>query len=347
MSICLRYKDLLEELTSVCSLSGYTSDVGKIVLREASNLGLKSGVDVLGSVSVFIAPAVTHINNSKIVMLSAHMDSCGYLVGGFGDNEGEVLLKHIGYPDVNGKQSGRVFCKDRVVDIVIKDDGIDNIPDLGWGDSDTIVAIVDNKALSYINVGDPVQFYSKLVNKPESRFVGSFMDNKAGVVALLCVMEKLSQVKNRKDNFCLVFTELEEVSEVGGRAMADKLKPQVHICVDIFLHDVKKEVGRKVVIPTGPMFNKKLVRLAIEIAEENKIPYEVKITRGSAMTDVDNVVGSCGGVACVEFDIPGYGLHGPKETISKKGLLNTIKLVSKFCEKLQQVSNFFPIEGVN
>lgn len=346
MSIIDRHYYFLSNITKVCGLSGYTCDIGKFVLGEAKKLNIITGVDVFGSVSALIS-VPPMVSNGRRIMISAHMDSCGYLISDIGKTTGRLLLKRTGTPSFEGRFSGKLFSKDKVISIKIEDEGVDD--DIEYLDElyeCTATGHVSPDDLHHICIGDVVQYDSPISKSLHGKYTGAFLDNKAGVAALMCVMENLSKNNKLSDNFYCVFTELEEISDSASFSAAAKIKPHIHVCIDICPHKKRKDVGNKVVIYTGPLYNKVLVNLAIKTAQDSKIPYEIKVMPEDTLSEVVGVIKAAGGVACVEFGIPGFNLHTPNELVSKKGLTNTIKLVYNYCLNLGGIKSLSPIQEV-
>ena len=324
-----KYSSLLKELVSSCGISGYSSDINAIFFREAKKLNLTFASDCLGSASVVMLADNPKPGVTKRVMLSAHADSPGYMVTS--KEGGSLELVKIGNPIFNGEVEGLLKTNFGLIDVSIIDGSEDDLK---------ATAILSNeKEKIYINNGDPVYFNNKLVNKPNGKFTGPRLDNKAGILVLLMVMEKLSS-KHTSHNFFFVLPALEELGSQGIFAAVNKIKPMFVINIDTY--ETKKALSNGPAIHRGPVYNSELVKFAEITAKENRIPYTLEALSEEGYSDAAKVLYANGGTPCCEIGIPCLNLHSNTECVSKKDIELTSKLVYKMCSGLEKELDLIP-----
>ena len=324
-----RYSDLLRELVSSCGISGYSSDINSIFFREAKKLNLNFASDCLDSASVVMLSDNPIPGITKRVMLSAHVDSPGYMVTNI-DYKSLELVK-IGNPVLSGITKGLLKTVYGFIDVEIVDGGEEDLK--------ASASILNEKEIPYVNNGDPVYFSNTLLNKPNGKFTGPRLDNKAGILVLLMVMEKLSNAHS-PHNFFFVLPALEELGSQGIFAAVNKIKPMFVINIDTY--DTKRTLSKGPAIHRGPVYNSELVKFTEGVAKENNIPYKIEALSEEGYSDADKVLYANGGTPCCEIGIPCFNLHSNMECVSKKDIELTFKLVYKMCMNLEKELDLIP-----
>jgi len=326
-----RHLNLLSELTSVCSISGYTTDTADLYVREASRLGLLTGRDVIGSVSAHI-PSQVQISNVKNILIIAHLDTVGYIIQEI--RKDKIQLAKVGLPGLCRDHPGTVKTKHGNVHLTIKDDG---------EEVDCAEAVLDNDDdTSKLRVGDPVYYRRALEEYPQGKITSPYLDNKAGVLVLLMAMEKIVKQKKNAHNLYFVLPDMEETGSYGAAAAAEKIRPMFAINVDVFPVEHRMELSSGTIISRGSVYNEILVDRCEEIAINNKIPYKFGVAGTLFESDVNAILGRAGGIACCEINIPCYNMHLPDEIVSKKSLESTAKMLVELCNTAHLITNLVP-----
>lgn len=113
---------------------------------------------------------------------------------------------------------------------------------------------------------------------------------------------------------------------MGAKAIAMRLKPDVMIVIDVdFASDDPgldpKKLGGEVKVGAGPVIhrgagsNHALVQLALEAAEQEGIPVQVKAMPGATSTDAEELMAS-GEAATLSFSLPVRNMHSAFEVMA-------------------------------
>jgi len=185
-----------------------------------------------------------------------------------------------------------------------------------------------------VRVGDPVSFDIKFAQVGKDAVLGKGFDDRVGCAALIEIMRKLPKVDC---TLHAVGTVQEEVGLRGATIAAFQLYPDVGIALDVTVAgDIPgvKEVEAPVKIRKGPALtvadaglitHPKVLRLFIDSAEENKIPYQLE-TGMRGTTDAARIALTKEGVPSGVISIPTRYIHSPASIVSLEDLENSVKL---------------------
>jgi len=314
--------------------------------------------EVRGLMKELLKPNVDEINEDKLgnvigikkgkkdaptVMLAAHMDEIGLMVktiskegflqfakiGGIDDRilVAQKVLVHTDKGPITGIIGSKPphILKEEERKKVIEADNL--FIDVGAKDKK------DAQKMG-VRVGDAVSFDIKFTRVGKDIVVGKAFDNRVGCAALIEIMRKLPKVD------CTIYavgTIQEEVGLRGATIAAFQLYPDVGIALDVTVAgDVPgvKEVEAPAKIRAGPALtvadaglitHPKVLRLFIDSAEENKIPYQLETgLRGT--TDAAKIALTKEGVPSGVISIPTRYIHSPASLLSLKDAENSVKL---------------------
>jgi len=102
--------------------------------------------------------------------------------------------------------------------------------------------------------------------------------------------------------------------------------------------DIK--IGAGPVIARGPNINHKIFDSLIEIANKEKIPYQVEGISKATGTDANIIQLTKNGVATGLVSIPNRYMHTPVEVVNLKDLENIARLLSAFILKIDEKDRF-------
>ena len=144
----------------------------------------------------------------------------------------------------------------------------------------------------------------------------------------------------------------EEIGLRGAKTAAGSIDPHVAIAVDV-THasdcptiDKRQQgdirLGGGPVIYRGPNMNPLVVRRLVELAEANKIPYQIAAA-GRATPNDANILQIHGrGVATGLVAIPNRYMHSAVETISLDDIDHAAELLALFAGSLCDADDFTP-----
>lgn len=294
------------------------------------------------------------------IFISAHVDELGMLVkyidkegfirfsflGGFYDLA--VLNQRITIHTKKGPVKGIIACKPpHLMDEEERKKNIkkeDMFIDIG-------VASREEAEKIGVKIGDPIVWEGPLLHLQGDRYVAKAFDNK---IAVLVLYDVLKEIKNFKGTLYGAFTLMEEVGLRGAETSIYPIDPDVAISLDISLagdYPMVKEGNSPIFIGKGPAItiasgsrtslqgglisHPKVRQFLIDIAEEEKIPYQLEIMEGGT-TDGTKFAVTKGGIPTGNIGIPSRYSHTPVEIIALTDVQNTIALLVKAVEKLHE-----------
>jgi putative aminopeptidase FrvX len=326
---------LLERLSNACAVSGDEGEVRKIILEEIKLHADELKVDALGNVL-----AVKHgtQEHAMRVMLSAHMDEVGLMLthdNGDGIYRFEIM-GGIAPSDLAGKE---VWIGKEHIPAVI------GLKPLHLGKGDSLKKPIDledlhidvGPAKGTEKVGDRAVFATKFTQLGPS-LRGKAMDNRLGVATLI------ELVRHAPANIDLqaAFTVQEEIGLRGARVAAYAFNPDLAIVLDstpaydLPAWDSDENVRYNTRLGAGPAIyvadsstisDPRLVRFMIRIAEEHKIPYQLRQPGGGG-TDAGAIHKQRAGIPSVSVSVPGRYHHGPASIVRLSDWQHTLNLVS-------------------
>ena len=308
---------LLEKLCNVIAVSGDESEVRKIVLQEIEPYADEVKVDALGSV---LATRRGRARKRTRVMLDAHMDEVGLIIV---DEEGEGIYRFetVGGIDARTLPGKQVYVgKDHMPAVI----GAKPVH-LMSGDEYTKKIPVDALRIDVglagkAKVGDRAGFATRFRRVGPSMMAKS-IDDRIGVATLI---ELLKQSPSNVD-LCAAFSVQEEIGLRGAKVAAQYFKPDLAIAIDstpandLPLHDASENISYNTKLGLGPaiyvadgstLHDPRLVRFLREIAEAEKIPYQIRQPGGGG-TDSGAIQRSLAGIPTVSVSVPHRYPHSP------------------------------------
>jgi endoglucanase len=193
-----------------------------------------------------------------------------------------------------------------------------------------------------VRIGDPVVFDIKFVRTWKNIVIGKAFDDRVGCAVMIEAMKLLEKTK------CTVYavgTVQEEVGLRGATTAAFGIYPDVGIALDVTIAgDVPgvKEVEAPIKLRKGPSLtvadyglitHPKVLRLLVDAAEENKIPYQLE-TGLPGSTDAARISLTREGVPSGVISIPTRYIHGPSALLSLEDAENAAKLTAIAIQKI-------------
>ncbi len=202
-----------------------------------------------------------------------------------------------------------------------------------------------------IHVGHVVTYEDEFITLNDKYYVGRALDNRIGGFMIAEVARLLKENKVKLP-FGLYITNSvqEEVGLRGAEMISRTIKPNVAIVTDV-CHDTQTPMmskvsqgdiacGRGPVLTYGPAVQNNLLKLIINSAEKNKIPFQREAVSRSTGTDTDAFAYSTHGVASALISLPLRYMHTTVESVHKKDVENVIKLIYESLKNIKHNHNF-------
>jgi endoglucanase len=289
--------------------------------------------------------------NASKVMLAAHMDEIGLLVKTI-SKEGFIQFAKIGGID------DRILLAQNVIVYTEKGPlhGIigSKPPHIQKEEERKRVLTCDELFIDIgaenqeqakkmgVKIGDPVGFDIKFAKVGKNIVIGRAFDDRVGCAVMVEVMKRLEKTE------CTVYavgTVQEEVGLRGATTAAFGIYPDVGIALDVTIAgDVPgvREVEAPIKLGKGPSIeiadmgliaHPKVVRLLVDAAEENKIPYQLE-TGLPGSTDAARISLTREGVPSGVISIPTRYIHSPSSLLSLEDAEKTVKLTVAAIQKI-------------
>ncbi len=323
--------ELLKKLTQTDGVSGTENEISNLIYQNAKEYCDEVKTDAMGNL-------IAHKKGSgKRIMISAHMDEIGIIVS-FIQKEGFIRFSNIGGLCTKQLVGRRVRFKNGVVGVIgCEEEDFEKKAQISKLFID-IGTKNEEDTKKYVNIGDMAAFEGDFY-KREDTVVSKALDNRVGCYILLKAM-----MDTKTDNdLYFVFSTQEEVGLRGAKAATFDISPDYAIAVDVTdtgdcpeaqKNSVKLGKGAAIKVMDRSVLCDAYVRsLMIEVAKENKIPYQLEIMTDGG-TDAGAMHLSRGGVKTGGISVPTRHIHSPSEMININDTQNCIELLKAVLEKL-------------
>jgi len=202
-----------------------------------------------------------------------------------------------------------------------------------------------------VHVGCVITYEDEFMILNKKNYVGRALDNRMGGFVIAEVARLLKENKVKLP-FGLYITNAvqEEIGLRGAQMIAERIQPDVAIITDV-CHDtstpmIKKIVegdlknGKGPVLSYGPAVHNNLLKLLINTAEKNKIPFQRLAASRSTGTDTDAFAYSGKGVASALISMPLRYMHTTVEMCAKSDIENVIKLIYESLQNIKDGQDF-------
>ena len=202
-----------------------------------------------------------------------------------------------------------------------------------------------------VHVGCVVTFEDEFITLNKNRFCGRALDNRMGGFMIAEVARLLKKDKIELPfGLYIVNAVQEEVGLRGAQMIAQKIKPDVAIVTDV-CHDTNTPLINKIVqgdlksgegpvLTYGPAVQNNLLKLIIDTADDNKIPFQRAAASRATGTDTDAFAYSNEGVPSALISLPLRYMHTTVEMCRKEDVENTIRLMVHALQKIKNNQDF-------
>ena len=339
--------ETLEKLSNVYGVTGREDEVASLMKKLLKPYVDEVKEDKLGNV---IGTKKGEKNAPK-VMLAAHMDEIGLLVKTI-TKEGFLHFAKIGGID------DRILLAQKV--LVFTEKGplhgiVGSKPPHIQKEEERKRVIpydelfIDIGATSQeeankmgVKVGDAICFDVKFAKIKENTVIGKAFDDRIGCVIMI---EALKRLKKTECTIYAVGTVQEEVGLRGAATAAFGIYPDFGIALDVTISGdtpevketdapIKMRKGPSITVADGGMIvPRKVLRLMIDAAEENKIPYQLE-TGLPGSTDAARILLTRDGVPSGVISIPTRYIHSPTSLLNLEDVENAVKLLVAIIQKI-------------
>jgi endoglucanase len=339
--------ETLEKLSNVYGVTGREDEVASLMKKLLKPYVDEVKEDRLGNV---IGTRKGEKNAPK-VMLAAHMDEIGLLVKTI-TKEGFLHFAKIGGID------DRILLAQKV--LVFTEKGplhgiIGSKPPHIQKEEERKRVIpydelfIDIGATSQeeakkmgVKVGDAICFDVKFAKIKENIVIGKAFDDRIGCVIMI---EALKRLKKTECTIYAVGTVQEEVGLRGAATAAFGIYPDFGIALDVTISGdtpevketdapIKMRKGPSITVAdSGMIVPPKVLRLMIDAAEENKIPYQLE-TGLPGSTDAARILLTRDGVPSGVISIPTRYIHSPTSLLNLEDVENAVKLLVAIIQKI-------------
>ncbi|MDI6805989.1 MAG: M42 family metallopeptidase [Candidatus Bathyarchaeia archaeon] len=339
--------ETLEKLSNACGVAGREDEVRSLMKNFLKPYVDEVREDKLGNV----IGVKKGKKNAPKVMLAAHMDEIGLLVKTI-SKDGYLQFTKIGGID------DRILLAQKVIVYTEKGPlhGIigSKPPHIQKEEERKKVLTYDELFIDIgaeneeqakkmgVKIGDPVGFDIKFAKIGKDIVIGKAFDDRVGCAVMIEVMK---QLKKTECTIYAVGTVQEEVGLRGAATAAFGIYPDVGIALDVTVAgDVPgvKEVEAPIKLRKGPSIevadmglitHPKVLRLLVEAAEENNIPYQLE-TGLPGSTDAARISLTREGVLCGVISVPTRYIHSPASLLSLKDAEYAVKLTVASLQKI-------------
>lgn len=319
----------LSEASGVGTLNE-ASDIAFDILSRFAECERSDNLTVIGKIRG---------ESNYTVMLEAHIDEVSMIVTDIDDN-GFLTVSKCGGIDlktlparrvtVHGKKNiSAVFCS-TPPHLVTKETEYSDISSI------KLDTMLGKKAKDFINVGDYVTSTVKPTELVESRVTGKAFDDRAGVVCLLELAERLSG-KVLPFDVVFVLSDTEELGMRGATTATFALAPDEAVAIDVTFADCPdispNECGKLsggAMIGISPVIDSVISGRLIKIAEENGIKYQTEIMGGRTGTDSDVISVSGAGIRTGLISIPIRNMHTDAEVLDVADIESVCNILEKY-----------------
>ena len=330
---------LLEGLLAVPGLSGHEDRIRRVIAGELEELGCAHQTDRLGNLWT------TFEGDGPSVMLFTHMDQLGFVVrkieaDGFlrltrlgGVPERALASQEIVVSTPNGDIPGIIANKSHHA--TTPDEKYKVVPvgdlyvDCGFESA------ADAEAAG-IRIGSPVVYAPGSCALGEHRITAPALDDRAGCAVLIEVARALAG-RQRGPTVHVAFTTQEEFNLRGALPLAEQLRPDMAIQIDLMLATDTPDMGAlgEMRLGGGPGMSlysfhgrgtlngviphPAMVRLFETTAEAAGIPLQRSAQTG-VLTDLSYVQLVGGGVAAIDVGFPLRYSHASREVVDIRDL---------------------------
>lgn len=351
--------DFLVELLETPSVSGFETEIQKVIKKRVKSFADRVEVDVHGNLIAVVNPG-----GKFKVMLAGHCDQIGMMVTHI-DEHGYLYFRQVGGIDPSVVPGSKVIIHThggplvgvighKPVHLLTQAERGQKV-ELSklWID---IGVITSEEAKKLVTIGDPVT-YALGVEKLQNHVIASpGLDDRVGAFVVMETLRLYAGAeKSKKDKDIAVYavsTVQEELGLRGAKTSCYNIDPQVGIAVDV-THasdnpavDAKEigtvKLGEGPTIARGANINPILESLLRSVAKKKKLKYQPLGSPAATGTDANVMQISRSGVATALIGLPNRYMHTQVELVDLRDLEVASDLLSSTILEMRADQSFIP-----
>ena len=330
---------LLEKLLRTPGVSGREERVRELVAKELEGLVDEVQTDRMGSLLGI------RRGDAPRLMLSAHMDSIGFLVSHI-DDEGYLRISPVGGFDPRTLVAQRVLVSGRNDYVgllspatkpihLLKKEEREKSPKIEEFFVDLMLPAEEVRR--NVSIGDPITLLRPPLTT-ERAVTAPYLDDRLGVFVLL---EALRRARNTEAEIYAVVSVQEEVGLRGARTSSFAIDPDMGIALDITVAadlpgadkaQNPNTLGKGVslgIMDAYSISDPRLVTRFRELAEQNGIEFQEEVSLAGG-TDAGAIQLSRAGTPVITVSTPVRYVHTSNEMALLEDIEGTIDLVGRF-----------------
>lgn len=340
----------LAELMQASNVAGHEGELAGLLLARWSHLVDQARVDRTGSYLGLRRgrAAANPGGRAPVVLVAVHLDAIGLMVSAVTE-DGFLRFVPVGDADrrclpglevlVHGRGGPLPAVVGMVPPHLTRPDERSRAPsyDRMWIDTGLPAA----EAHELAPPGTAVTFRRPLLPLHGGRYSGSYLDNRAGALAVYVCLDELTRLPQRADLW-VAGTTGEEFDFLGARSTAYAIRPDVSIAVDVTFGASPGaerdhfELDGGPTIMFGPDCHPSLSRFMRDVARDLQIPSAAEVTGERSGTDAAATQVAAGGNAAGVISIPLRYMHNPAETISLGDVVLAGRLLGHVISRLDE-----------
>jgi putative aminopeptidase len=354
-------KDLLglvRDLSAVPAPTGNEDRLTAIVEAYVRARGWPVERDRLGQLAVTMGPEDAETS----VMLIAHLDELGLVVRAIEDDgwlrvhrlggmpervlPGLRVVVHTGGGDLHGVVGIKSHHLTGTDEKYVARPATDLYLDLGMTSAQEVRE-------AGVRVGDPITYAPAWTEYGHDRFSGKSLDNRVGVATMLRVLDSLAE-EGPAARVHVVFSCLEEFNLMGTLAMAQRLRPDIALALDIvpatdtpdLRGDGTSVLGGGVSLSRltfhgrgalgGLVPHPALVRAVEDAASHSGARLQYDAVVGCLNDAAYLPMATAEGIAAISLGIPCRYTHSPVETAQLSDVVDAAEVVTRFARTVHE-----------
>lgn len=278
--------ELIKRYCDALGTSGIEDAVREAIIEDIKDFPCTYETDPMGNLVVFKKGKKSR---DKKVLFAAHMDEVGFMVK-YIDEDGYLWFDAVGGVDrrvVSGKRI--IFCESGIKGVIAsKSVHIQTSEERGKCEPITemhidIGAKSREEANRYVNIGDCAVFEPNFEEFGNGLLKSKALDDRFGCAVLVQMIKS-----DLEYDTWFSFNTCEEIGCDGAKEVAHRLRPDIAVVIetttagDVLGIPKSKcacEVGKGAVVSLmdrGAVYDKKLVELAVSVADEKEIKWQYK-----------------------------------------------------------------------
>lgn len=347
---------LLKEICEVAGAPGHEERVRQLVLREIEGLVDECRVDNMGNIIALKKGSRYVGEESKKVMVAAHMDEIGFIVTHIDDN-GFLRFHTLGGFDPKTLTAQRVIVhgiKDLVGVMGSKPIHVMSPEERGKSVKTTDffidLGLPKEEVEKYIAVGDSVTRDRELIQMGNCVNCKS-LDNRVSVYILIETLKKMKDTSIPVDLYA-VFSVQEEVGLRGAKMAAHAIDPDFGFGLDTTIafdvpgaaaHEKITTLGNGVAIKimdTSAIADVRMVKYMKDQAYKNDIKWQPEILTGGG-TDTAAIQGMATNAVVGAISIPTRHIHQVIEMCHQSDVMGAVALLMACLDNLDEFDYSF------